>query len=175
MDNNYLQQIQEYLNNNNVQRDSNENISLNKNQLLECFQMLLNSNNKTNTNTNTNENQINSDQTISKDSSNKLQETSNKKLEQISSKPLQAPKNIDDIPIKGGSNFNELFEKELSKEKNNDYNNYTQNTDVQPKFKYIPKKRNDIVSVPTTTKKYKYYSDNFKSKSKKKKQRKECK
>ena len=74
--------------------------------------------------------------------------------------------NIDEIPIKGGTNFNELLEKELSKE-NGEYNNFNENNKIEPKFKYIPKKRNDIVSIPTNTKKYKYYSDNFKSKKKK--------
>ena len=39
----YLDQIQIYLNNYNVKKDSNENINLNKVQLLECLQMLLNS------------------------------------------------------------------------------------------------------------------------------------
>ena len=76
--------------------------------------------------------------------------------------------NIDDMPIKGGSNFNELLEREMSKEQNEGiYNEMNQN--VEPKFKYIPKKRNDIVSIPSNTKKYKYYSDNFKSNKKKNK------
>ena len=68
MYNNYLQQIQEYLNNNNVQNDSNENISLNKNQLLECFQMLLNSKDKSNNNSNINinKNQKNKEEITSK-------------------------------------------------------------------------------------------------------------
>ena len=74
MDNNYLQQIQEYLNNNNVQNDSNENISLNKNQLLECFQMLLNSKEKTNDNINSNininKNQKNKEEITSKSNTN---------------------------------------------------------------------------------------------------------
>ena len=78
----------------------------------------------------------------------------------------QISNNIDDIPIKGGSNFNELLEKEMLKEQNEGY--YESNKNVEPKFKYIPKKRNDIVSIPTNTKKYKYYSDNFKSKKTKK-------
>ena len=75
--------------------------------------------------------------------------------------------NIDDMPIKGGSNFNELLEKEMLKEQNEGYGNYEINENIEPKFKYIPKKRTDIISAPTNTKKYKYYSDNFKSKKKK--------
>jgi hypothetical protein len=46
MEDNYMEQIQEFLKNNNIQSDSNENISLNKNQLLECFKMLQNSKNQ---------------------------------------------------------------------------------------------------------------------------------
>ena len=46
MNDNDFQKIQEYLRKNNIQSDSNENISLNKNQLLECFQMLQNSKNQ---------------------------------------------------------------------------------------------------------------------------------
>ena len=91
MDNNYLQQIQEFLNNNNVQKDSNENISLNKNQLLECFQMLLNSKEKTNDNINSNininKNQKNKEEIISKSNINQIEEdTSSKKLSQIPQK-----------------------------------------------------------------------------------------
>ena len=63
--------------------------------------------------------------------------------------------NIDDIPIKGGSNFNELLEKEMSKEKNEGYDYNEINKNVEPKFKYIPKKRTEIISAPTNTKKYK--------------------
>ena len=69
--------------------------------------------------------------------------------------------NIDDMPIKGG-NFNELLEKEMSKEQNEGYHYSELNKNVEPKFKYIPKKRTEIVSAPSKTKKYKYYSDNFK-------------
>ena len=194
MDNNYLQKIQEYLNNN-VQNDSNENISLNKNQLLECLLMLLNLKDQQNINSNINinKNQKNKDEITSKSNTNQTLDSSSKKLDQIPQKqdinnfdeiPLPALKNkeknnfnqnnskncnnFDDMPIKGGSNFNELLEKELSKEKNDNYENYNQN--IEPKFKYVPKKRNDIFSVPTTTKKYKYYSDNFKTKNKKKKE-----
>ena len=43
------------------------------------------------------------------------------------------------MPVKGGSNFNELLEKELSKQ--NEYDNYVPDSNVQPKFKYIPKKK----------------------------------
>ena len=163
MDNNYLQQIQKYLNNNNVQNDSNENISLNKNQLLECFQMLLNSKEQSNNNIsnnisdniNLNSNQNNKEDNLSKKNTNQNEDSSNKKVKQVSPKPninnyddmpLPALKNkgknsnsqfssnnIDDIPIKGGSNFNELLEKEMLKEQNEGY--YESNKNVEPKFK----------------------------------------
>ena len=198
MDNNYLQQIQEYLNNNNVKNDANENISLNKNQLLECFQMLLNS--KDQLNNKVAQTQKNQEEMNSKTNTNATQDSSNKKINQIFPKqkeiknfddmPLPALKNkeknnnlnqlkncsnnnIDEIPIKGGANFNELLEKELLKEKNDEYGDYNQNNNVEPKFKYVPKKRNDLVSIPTNTKKYKYYSDNFKSIKRKKKKMKQ--
>ena len=196
MEQNYLDQIQNYLNNYNITNDSNENISLNKNQLLECFQMLLNSKEQQNikSNTNINTSQKNKEEEkISQSNINKTQDSSTKKLNNISPKqdinnldemPLPTLKNkeknntnnfpsgnnnIADIPIKGGSNFNELLEKELSKE-NDNYDNFN-HENVEPRFKYIPKKRNDIISVPTKTKKYKYYSDNFKSKKKKERKR----
>ena len=76
--------------------------------------------------------------------------------------------NFDDMPVKGGSNFNELLEREMSKEGNIGSINNEMNQNVEPRFKYIPKKRKDIVSIPSNTKKYKYYSDNFESKKKKK-------
>ena len=56
----------------------------------------------------------------------------------------------------------------MLKEQNEGYGNNEINENIEPKFKYIPKKRTDIISAPTNTKKYKYYSDNFKSKKKKK-------
>mgnify|MGYP007070352143 CR=1 FL=1 len=64
--------------------------------------------------------------------------------------------------------INELLEKEMSKEQNEGYNNQELNKNVEPRFKYIPKKRTEIISAPSNTKKYKYYSDNFKSKKNKK-------
>ena len=179
MEQNYLDQIQKYLNNCNIQNDSNENICLNKDQLLECFQMLLKSKDQSyinsNSNSNTNINEKNKEEYVSQSNTNKTQDSSSKKLNNISQKkntnnyddtPLPALKNkeksdinklpskynnVDDMPIKGGLNFNELLEKELSKENNND--NYN-NENIEPKFKYVPKKRNDIISIPTKTKKY---------------------
>ena len=59
--------------------------------------------------------------------------------------------NEEEIPIKGGYNFNDILEKELSKEKNNEYEN-NENKIIEPKFKYIPKKKRDIVTAPTNTK-----------------------
>ena len=100
----------------------------------------------------------------------------NKKIQNFDDMPLPALKNkknnfdekkeiknnIDEMPIKGNNNvnFNELLEKELSKEQNE--GNYDTQIPAKPKFKYIPKKKVDLVSVPANTKKYKYYSDNFK-------------
>ena len=70
--------------------------------------------------------------------------------------------NFDDMPVKGGSNFNELLEREMSKEGNVGGINNEMNQNVEPRFKYIPKKRKDIVSIHSNTKKYKYYSKNLK-------------
>ena len=188
MEQNYLEQIQIYLNNNNIKNDSNENINLNKVQLLECFQMLLNSKGQQNFKSNLNTKINKEEENACLSNINKIKNSSDKKLENTS--PTQNTKNddmtlptlinkennninkcnyksnnIDDIPIKGGSNFIELFEKELSKENNDNY----KNENVEPKFKYVPKKRSDIISLPKKTKKYKYYSDNFRHKKKKKK------
>ena len=106
----------------------------------------------------------------SNDPSNQVQSneenTENKEnLDEIPQKKIS--NNIDDITIKDG-NFNELLEKEMSKEQNEGYAYNDMNTNVEPRFKYVPKKRTDIISAPTNTKKYKYYSDNFKSKKSKK-------
>ena len=123
-------------------------------------------------------------------------------LEKELSKEKKNIENIDDMPIKSGGNFNDLLEKELSKQNNfennkndelplkgsNDYfnallekelskdinnNNIDLDKKVEPKFKYVPKKKKDLVSNPVNTKKYKYYSDNFKPKTKKKEANKE--
>ena len=74
--------------------------------------------------------------------------------------------NIEDIAIKPKNiDFNKLVEMEMMK------GNYEGgNEEVKPKFEYKPRaKYTDKykISEPTTTKKYKYYSDNFKSKKKK--------
>ena len=53
--------------------------------------------------------------------------------------------------------FKALLEKELSKEMNN--NNENLDEKVEPKFKYVPKKKKDLVINPVNTKKYKYYSE----------------
>lgn len=74
--------------------------------------------------------------------------------------------NVEDIEIKPKNiDFNKLVEMEMMK------GNYEGvNEEVKPKFEYKPRpKYTDKykISEPTTTKKYKYYSDNFKSKKKK--------
>ena len=189
----YLEKIQEYLKNNNIQNDS-ENFSLNKNQLLECFQMILkdqqkndntnNTNNNIQSNSNMGINNINNndnnfinnnrndnipinnnsnkmkfEEPISKANMNKMKFEEpnpklhknqpkgfqNKKINKITPKPnvtnfddmpLPSSKNkmgtnldpftsknnnIDDMPIKG-SNFNEILERELAKEKQSNNN-----------------------------------------------------
>lgn len=79
----------------------------------------------------------------------------NKKIQNFDDMPLPALKNkknnfdekkeiknnIDEMPIKGNNNvnFNELLEKELSKEQNE--GNYNNNIPTKPKFKYVPKKK----------------------------------
>ena len=188
MEQNFLEQIQIYLNNYNIKKDSNENINLNKVQLLECFQILLNSKGQPNFKSNLNVKIYKEEENTCQSSMNKIQNSSYKNLGDASqiqntknedmalstlinkeSNNINAfnykSNNIDDIPIKGGSNFIELLEKELSKENNDNYNH----GNVEPKFKYVPKKRNYIYSLPKKTKKYKYYSDNFRHKKKKKK------
>ena len=111
------------------------------------------------------------------DSSNKVQLNldiiEDKKTVYDAPKNKNITNNFDDMPIKGGSNFNELLEKEMSKEQNEGYINNDIDKNIEPKFKYVPKKKTDIISVPSNTKKYKYYSDNFKSKKKKKEKSKE--
>ena len=190
MEETYLEKIEEYLNKKNIQMDSNGNITINKFQLLDCFLFLQNSKNIQNINENNiknNQNQNRIDNII------KSKDLQNKKIVQLPPKqnfnnfddmPLPAQKNkdmenlnkissdnnnIEDIPLKGGANFNDILEKELLKDKNNEYAN-NENKNIEPKFKYVPKKnKRDIISAPpTNAKKYKYYSDNFKSKKKKK-------
>ena len=149
----YIKQMQDYLNKNSIKSEENDILkeienNLNKNEEINDeedfdFQQIINNN----------ENQI-------KNVNNK---------EEIKEKQKIENKNIDEIPITGNNklNFNELLEKELSKEQNEgNYNNEITNEKKEPKFKYIPKKKVDIVSAPTNTKKYKYYSDNFKQKKK---------
>ena len=156
----YIKQMQDYLNKNKslVKKEENENEFLkeienninNEKEELNAededldFQQIINSNKNNITNNNTNQ--------IQNENINEEKE-------------IKENKNIDDIPVTGNNqlNFNELLEKELSKEQNEGYNDINNNK-VEPKFKYVPKKRKDIVSIPTNTKKYKYYSDNFKQK-----------
>ena len=173
----YIRQMQEYLNKNSSRNEGNENniekeennsyhkeeqkINMDKDKLYECFQQIMNNSN------NNNEEYDNIDNNI---------KIENKKIQNFDDMPLPALKNkknnfdekkeiknnIDEMPIKGNNNvnFNELLEKELSKEQNE--GNYNNNIPTKPKFKYVPKKKVDLVSAPGNTKKFKYYSDNFK-------------
>ena len=88
------------------------------------------------------------------------------KVHNFQKKEISNKNNINDIPIKGiqNLNFNELLEKELSKEKNEGNFNNINNMPTKPKFKYIPKK-GWFYFNPVNTKKYKYYNDNFKPKN----------
>ena len=100
MDNNiYLQKIQEYLDNNNIQNDSNENVSLNKNQLLECFQMILNSKEQSNSNNNIKQEETPSNLNMKQiqDSINKMVQQNNQKANKNTPRniPPQAKKNKD--------------------------------------------------------------------------------
>ena len=159
----YIKQMQEYLNKNSAKKDEDDILkeiennlnNLNQNQEINDeddldFQQIINNN--INLNTKIEEDNIPIKKEETKEIENKPKSKENNK-------------NIDDIPLKKNNNldFNELLEKELSKEQNEgNYNNEINKK--EPKFKYIPKKKVDIVSVPTNTKKYKYYSDNFKQK-----------
>ena len=80
-------------------------------------------------------------------------------------KNIEQKNNIDDLPIKANNlNFTQLLEKELLKEENNE-SNISSNKKVEPKFKYVSKKKSDVeFKKPIKNKKYKYYSDNFKIK-----------
>lgn len=81
----------------------------------------------------------------------------------IENKPIT---NIDAIPIKANNiDFNKLVELEMQKGQyqGND-NEYKPKFEYKPRPKYTDKYK---ISEPTETKKYKYYSDNFKSKKKK--------
>ena len=80
-------------------------------------------------------------------------------------KNIEQKNNIDDLPIKANNlNFTQLLEKELLKEENNE-SNISSNKKVEPKFKYVSKKKFDVeFKKPIKNKKYKYYSDNFKIK-----------
>ena len=80
-------------------------------------------------------------------------------------KNIEQKNNIDDLPIKANNlNFTQLLEKELLKEENNE-SNISRNKKVEPKFKYVSKKKSDVeFKKPIKNKKYKYYSDNFKIK-----------
>ena len=168
----YIKQMQEYLNKNSSKNDKNiidgfidneknhfpeEDPHLNseKDQLYYCFQQIINNSNN-DKKKKENENVQNFDDMPLPALKS---ETNN-----IENKEILNKNNIDDIPIKGNNNlnFNELLEKELSKEQNEGNFNSIMNIPTKPKFKYIPKKRVDLVSAPGNTKKYKYYSDNFK-------------
>ena len=153
----YIKQMQDYLNKNKIQTKNEEN---EENDILKEMENHLDS-----------KEEINDDededfQQIINNNKNNIETNQNEKTEKTENKNMEN-KNIDDIPLPVNNklNFNELLEKELSKEQNEGiYNNNLNNKKVEPKFKYVPKKKVDIVSAPTNTKKYKYYSDNFKQK-----------
>ena len=171
----YIKQMQEYLNKNSSKNENNEKIleemdknllkeeephsNLDKDELFDHFHEIINNSN----NDKVQENQNNIE-------TKKIQNFDDMPLPTLKNQKKDIPKasnnnNIDDMPIKGNNNlnFNELLEKELSKEQNE--GNFNNNIQTKPKFKYIPKKKVDLVSAPTNTKKYKYYSDNFKPKN----------
>ena len=169
----YIKQMQDYLNRNSSKNDNNnilENVDNNENnisqdedpelnpekdQLYDCFQQIINNSN--------NDKKIQENKKIQNYDDKPLPALKNK-TNNIENMPISPKNNIDDMPIKGNSNlnFNELLEKELSKEQNEGNYNNINSAPTKPKFKYIPKKKVDLVSAPGITKKYKYYSDNFK-------------
>jgi hypothetical protein len=176
----YIKQMQEYLNKNSSKNDDNINIiqnfdenansheepnlNMDKDQLFEQFQQILNNKMPSNFGEEDKQKEDVKEKKPQNYDDMPLPALKNKK-NNLEEKNGTSNKNIDDIPIKGNSNlnFNELLEKELSKEQNE--GNYNNNISTKPKFKYIPKKKVDLVSAPTNTKKYKYYSDNFKPKT----------
>ena len=95
-----------------------------------------------------------------------IQENNNDNNEKIKNKI----NDFDEMPIGGGfNNFNDLFEKELSKYQKEIKNDKNIESNIKPKFKYVPKQKNELLfKIPPKTKKYKYYTDNFKIKLAKK-------
>ena len=173
----YIKQMQDYLNKNSSKNDNNQNIfenlennekaqekehlsNMENAQLYDAFQHIVDNSNNDNKNTSNNKIVQNYDDMP-------LPALKNKKNNFDEKVEISNKKNIDDIPITGNNNlnFNELLEKELSKEQNEGNYNNINNMPTKPKFKYIPKKKVDLVSAPGNTKKYKYYSDNFKPKN----------
>jgi hypothetical protein len=132
---------------------------MDKDKLYECLQQKMNNSNNNEENDNNNK-KIEKKEKIQNFDDMPIPALKNKNNNFDEKKDIKT--NIDDLPIKGNNNvnFNELLEKELSKEQNE--GNYNNQIPVEPKFKYIPKKKVDLVSIPSNTKKYKYYSDNFK-------------
>ena len=182
----YIKQMQEYLNKNTSKNEENKNIlenlekntgiqedqeeeskaNMGRDQLLfDCFQQIMN-NSDNDKNDNGGSKKIENEKDARNYEDISLPTMKNK-INNFQKKEIANKNNIDDIPIKGiqNLNFNELLEKELSKEKNEGNFNNTNNIPTKPKFKYIPKKKVDLVSAPVNTKKYKYYSDNFKPKN----------
>ena len=177
----YIKQMQDYLNKNSSKNENKQKIfenlenneksqeeehqsnmdNIDNDHLYDAFQQIMNNSNNDNNNSNTN-NKI-----VQNYDDMPLPALKNKKNNFDDKAEISNKKNIDDIPIKGNNNlnFNELLEKELSKEQNEGNYNNINNIPTKPKFKYIPKKRVDLVSAPGNTKKYKYYSDNFKPKN----------
>ena len=157
MENNYLEIIEQYLKNNNIQIDSNGNITINKIQLLECFLFLQYSKNESKNNEINDiksNHKKNGDIIKPKEPPSKnppkqdiinfdnmpLPSKHNKELEIYDANKKN---NWDNIPLKGGSNFNDILEKEILKDKINEIGN-NENKKIEPKFKYVPKKRNNI-------------------------------
>ena len=165
----YIKHMQEYLNKKASKNDNNKNILETFDGKEKClFQ--------------DKDNQINSENNQVYNSTKDKKSKEIKKVQNCDEMPLPTlqskennyenkqifnKNNIDDIPIKGNTNlnFNELLEKELSKEENKGNYININNSMAKPKFKYIPKKRVDLISAPRNSKKYKYYSDNFKPKN----------
>ena len=182
---------QNEINNNQIKVNNKEEIPINKNNnknITNFDDIPIKGNNninfddipiKGNNNINYNEkvnNNINIDDIPIKGNKQKIKNKTNekeidKKDTLINNEEIPLPRNnnvlnVDAIEIKGTNDFNALLEKELAK---GNYSSNIDNINTQPKFKYIPKPKNEEkykISIPTTTKKYKYYSDNFKNSKK---------
>jgi hypothetical protein len=119
----YIRQMQDYLNKNSPKKEEND--------ILKEIEENLNKKEEINDE----EEDLDFQQIINNNQNLKKEENQINNKEEIKEKEVNEKKNLDEIPITGNNklNFNELLEKELSKEQNEgNFNNYANK--VEPKF-----------------------------------------